>query len=247
VSTASSDAEESITEVKIAGRLGCSDRALVEFVIWRNAGLAKNRVRTPNIRRVNSRLLKELLRRISWESVLEGIGTDQSWQLFRDTLLRTQELSIPQQKKLSRGGRRLSWLCKDLQLQLREKREMCRKWKQGCVALGEYGDVVRTCRNKIKKAKAQVGLTSARGVKNNKKGFFRCISRRRQIKESVPPLINEDGELASSGMKKAEVLNRCFASVFTGRQAPPHVCQDPETLGVGERSRSRPTVTAEQV
>ena len=113
--------------------------------------------------------------------------------------------------------------------------------------MGEYGDVVRTCRNKIKKAKAQVGLTSARGVKNNKKGFFRCISRRRQIKESVPPLINEDRELASSDMEKAEVLTKCFASVFTGRQAPPHVCQDPETLGVGERSRSRPTVTAEQV
>ena len=90
-------------------------------------------------------------------------------------------------------------------------------------------------------------LGSGEGCENNQKELFRYISRRRQIKESVPPLINEDGELASSGMKKAEVLNRCFASVFTGRQAPPHVCQDPETLGVGERSRSRPTVTAEQV
>ena len=69
----------------------------------------------------------------------------------------------------------------------------------------------------------------------------------RQIKESVPCLINENGELASSDMEKAEVLNKCFASVFTGGQAPPHVCQDPEALCVDERSRPHPTVTAEQV
>jgi len=64
------------------------------------------------------------------------MGTEQSWQLFKDTLLRVQQLSIPQQKKSSREGRQPLWLCRDLQLKLREKREMYRKWKQGCVALG---------------------------------------------------------------------------------------------------------------
>lgn len=60
----------------------------------------------------------------------------------------------------------------------------------------------------------------ARDVKNNKKGFYRYIGRRRQAKESVPPLINETGELASSDMEKAEVLNKCFVSVFTGLSGP---------------------------
>ena len=48
-------------------------------------------------------------------------------------------------------------------------------------------------------------------------------------------------------MEKAEVSSKCFASVFTGRQAPPHICQDPEPLGEGERSGFCPTVTVEQV
>jgi len=82
----------------------------------------------------------------------------------------------------------------------------------------------------------------ARDVKNNKKGFYRYISRRRQAKKSVSPLINEGGEQASSDMEKAEVLNKFFALVFTGVQAPPHVCQDPELLGVGERRGFSPTV-----
>ena len=38
-----------------------------------------------------------------------------------------------------------------------------------------------------------------------------------QAKESVPPLVNEKGELAMTGMEKAEVLNH-FISVFTGSQ-----------------------------
>ena len=101
-------------------------------------------------------------------------------------------------------------------------------------------------RNKIRKTKAQIGLNLARDVKKNKKGFHRYISRRRQIKESVPPLINEDGELVSSDKEKAKVLSKNFASVFTGGEAPP-VCQYPEALGVGERSRFCPTVTVEQL
>jgi len=97
------NADEGIREVKIGGSMGCSDHALVDLVIWKNAGLAKIRVRTLSFRRANFWLLKELLSGMPWETVLKGTGTEQSCQLFKDTLLRVQWLSIPQQKKLSRG------------------------------------------------------------------------------------------------------------------------------------------------
>ena len=97
-----SNAEESVREVKIGGSLGCGD--LVEFVILKNAGLTKSSVRTLCCRRANFWLLKELLRGIPWETVLKGMGTEQSWQLCKDTLLQVQWLSIHQPKS-SRGGR----------------------------------------------------------------------------------------------------------------------------------------------
>ena len=81
---------------------------------------------------------------------------------------------------------------KDLQLKLREKREMYRKRKQGCVAWEEYRDAVRMCRDRVRKAKGQMELNLTRDVKNNKKEFYRYIGRRKQTKESVPPLINEN-------------------------------------------------------
>ena len=96
--------EESIREVKIGGSLDCTDHGLVEFVILKNVGLAQSRARPLCFRRAKFQLLKELLRGIPWETVLKGMGTEQSWQLLKDTLLRAQWLSIIQQKS-SRGGR----------------------------------------------------------------------------------------------------------------------------------------------
>ena len=74
-------------------------------MVLRTMGLAKNRVTTLNFRRANLRLLKELLAGVPWETPLKGVGTEQSWRSFKDTLPRVHELSIPQQKKSSRGGR----------------------------------------------------------------------------------------------------------------------------------------------
>jgi len=52
------------------------------------------------------------------------------------------------------------------------------------------------CRDGTRKSKAQTELNLARDVKD-KKGFCKYIGRRR-AKESVPPLMKGNGELASS-------------------------------------------------
>ena len=41
------------------------------------------------------------------------------------------------------------------------------------------------CKDRIRKAKVHMGLNLVRDVKDNKKGFYRYIGRRRQAKESV--------------------------------------------------------------
>ena len=56
-------------------------------------------------------------------------------------------------------------LCKDLQLKLREKREMYRKWKNSFVAWEEHRAVVCVCRDRIRKAKAQRELNLAKSRK----------------------------------------------------------------------------------
>jgi len=89
-------------------------------------------------------------------------------------------------------------------------------------------------------------LNLLKDVRGNKKGFYRYVGRRKQAKESVPPLMKGKGELASSDTEKAEVPIECFASVFTGGQAS-CICQDHEPLGEGVRSGFCPTITVKQV
>ncbi|KFP11766.1 hypothetical protein Z169_02376, partial [Egretta garzetta] len=177
-------------------------------------------VRTLNFRKANFQLLKEIVRRTPWETVLRDRGAEQSWRIFKDVIHRAQELSIPSCKKSGKEGKRPAWLRQEMLVELRKKRELHRQWKQGQVSWEEYREAVRLCRNGVRKAKAQLELNLARDAKNNKKGFYRYISRKRMVKESVPPLMSKTGRLVTADEEKAEVLNDFFASVFTGNLSP---------------------------
>ena len=82
-------------------------------------------------------------------------------------------------------------------------------------------------------------LNLTRDVKNNKQEFYRYICQERRAKESVTLLINERGDLATTEMEKAEVVNKFFATVFTGSRAS-HTSHTPEPLGKGQESKIPP-------
>ena len=86
---------ELIGDVKTGGSLGCSDHALVELAVLRGLAPAKSKVRTLNSRKAKFQLFKDLVDRTPWETALRDKGAEWSWQIFKDTFHRAQELSIP--------------------------------------------------------------------------------------------------------------------------------------------------------
>ncbi|KAK4816289.1 hypothetical protein QYF61_014587 [Mycteria americana] len=129
---------------------------------------------------------------------------------------------------------------------LKSKRELQRQWKQGQVTWEEYRDTARLGRDGVRKAKAQLELNLARDAKNNKKGFYRYTNQKRKVKESVPPLMNKNGDLVSTDEEKAEVLNNFFASVFSGNHSPHPSRVNGQHVG-DQGGKAPPTVREDQV
>ena len=70
-------------------------------------------------------------------------------------------------QKTSWWGRRPAWLYRELWLELRKKRRVYELWKKGQATQEDYKDVMRFCREKIRRAKAQLELNLATAVKDN--------------------------------------------------------------------------------
>ncbi|GAB0184015.1 hypothetical protein GRJ2_000866800 [Grus japonensis] len=237
--------ESLIGDVKLKGSFGCSDHKMVEFKILRAARRAHTKLTILDFRRAHFSLFRESHGILPWDKVLEGRGAQDSWLVFKGPLLQAQEQCIPTKRKSGKNTWRPAWMNKELLGKVKQKKEAYRGWKQGQVAWEEYRETVRTARDQVRKAKAQIELNLARDVKDKKKSFYRYASDKRRMRENVGPLRNETGNLVTQDMEKAEVLNDFFASVFTGKCSS-HTAQVTERKGRDWENAEPPPVGEDQ-
>ncbi|CAM5130495.1 unnamed protein product, partial [Natator depressus] len=209
--------EELVGEAKVDGNLGGSDHEWVEFRILTQGRKESSRIQTLDFRKADFDSLRELIGRIPWENNMTKEGVQDSRLYFKESLLRLQGQTIPMCRKNSKYGRRPAWLNSEILADLKHKKEAYKKWKIGQMTREDYKSIARACRSEIRKAKSHLELQLARDVKSNKKGFFRYVSNKKKVKESVGPLLNEGGNLVSEDVEKVNVLNAFFASVFTNK------------------------------
>ena len=95
---------------------------------------------------------------------------------------------------------------------------------------------MRLCREKIRRAKAQLELNLATAVKDNKKCFYKYISNKRRAKENLHPLLDAGGNIVTKDVEKTEVLNAAFASVLNSKTSCSQGIQPPE---LGDRDREQ--------
>jgi len=120
-----------VEDVKVGGRLGCSNHEMAEFRILRGGSRAISRIKTLDFSRANFGLFKELHGGIPWVRALEGRGVQERWLLFKHHFLHAQERCIPLRTKSRKGGKRPAWLNKELLAELMWKRKVHEMWKEG--------------------------------------------------------------------------------------------------------------------
>jgi len=150
-------------------------------------------------------------------------------------------------RKMSQWGRRLGWLKRELWMELRKTRRVFVLWKKGQATQEDYKDIMRLCREKVRRAEAQLELSLATPIKDNKKCFYKYISNKRRVKENPHPLSDAGGNLVTKEEEKAEVLNAFFASVFNSKRSCSPDTQPPEKEDGDGEQKATPKIQGEMV
>ena len=69
--------------------------------------------------------------------------------------------------------------------------------------------------NSVKAAKRSYEKQIALNMKNDSKIFWKFVQSKTKAKEDIQCIIDDSGEIHSENLKKAELLNTFFTSVFT--------------------------------
>lgn len=119
-------------------------------------------------------------------------------------------------------------------------------WKKWQATQEVHKDVIRSWREKITKAKAQLELDMATAVKDNKNWFYKYINNIKRAKKNIHLLLVVEGNIVTKDEEKAVVLDAFLASVFNRKTSDPKGNQPPE-LVVRDREQGRPPALQEEV
>lgn len=84
-----------------------------------------------------------------------------------------------------------------------KKREFMNCGRRGKQPRKEYKDVARSCREKIRKSKAQLELNLATAVKDNKTWFYKYINNKRRENAYLHLLLDVEGNTVTKDEEKA--------------------------------------------
>ena len=206
--------EGDIKNIVVEDPLEGSDHGIVtaDFVSeW------KSRV-VPKPRRMyhkgNYNKIIEELELIDWDEKFEGKSTQECWDIFKAILLKLVEMHVPMSSSRDYNE---PWMNKSLLKQWKKKYHAWKRYTDGkCYRkYEEYKREANVLKRKIRQAKREYEKKLARGVRNNKRGFFKYVNSRLTVRPEITEMQNENGILMDADKEITDIMGRYFNSVYT--------------------------------
>ena len=99
---------------------------MMQFILLRNIGHTKRKIRKLTSRKAKFQLFREVGQQNPLGICPQEQESKQSWQIFKEAFLRTQELSIPRCRKSGKEGKSPTWRKWDLLVKPEDKKKMHR-------------------------------------------------------------------------------------------------------------------------
>ena len=90
-----------VGDVKAGGRLGQSDREMLDISILAEPRRGVSRTATLDFWKADFNLFRTMVERVPWEVDLESVGAQEGWENIKEVILKVQELIIPKSWKMS--------------------------------------------------------------------------------------------------------------------------------------------------
>jgi hypothetical protein len=201
-----------ISEVREEGRLGQSDHTMIVIEVSVNATAPETVQDRPDWARADWDKARLMLKDRRWRREIEGAGTTDAWQKFKEKILAVKSACVPLRRR--RNLNRPPWMNQEIVRAVRKKKRLWKRDKNKADKT-EYKEQEKKTRNMIRNAKKRFEKKLADGGQSNKRPFYSYVKEKTKTRQSVGPLKDENGSKVTGNPEMASLLNSTFSKAFT--------------------------------
>ena len=205
--------EEDVKNIKVLPPLGESDHDIV-VADYVSEWISKVEYKPRRMyHKGNYDRIIEELGRINWEVEFENKTVHESWDIFKIKLKALIEEYIPMTKHKDYNE---PWMNGKL---MRHWKRKYFAWKrftesQSYQRYREYKRETNVFKKQTRKAKRAYEKKLAKGIRNNKRAFFRYVNSKLTVRPEITEMKNELGELFGNDKDICDILGKYFNSVY---------------------------------
>ncbi|CAL4067303.1 unnamed protein product, partial [Meganyctiphanes norvegica] len=234
--------EGDVKNIEVLCPLGKSDHGIVtgDFVSeWKTRAEPKPR---RMYHKGNYEKIIEELNQIDWKAAFEGKSEQETWDIFKKELEVLVDKYVP---LASPRDYNEPWMNKPIMKLWKKKYNAWKRYtdRKGHYRYEEYKRETNKLKKQMRKAKRLYEKKLAKGVRYNKKAFYRYVNSKLTVRPEITEIQNENGTIVDVDKLICNIFGKYFSSVHTAASSD----NMPDMMDMFDTEISSIEITQEEV